>query len=208
MQVQNLNTWDRKEYFQHYRQFDEPYFGVTTELDMNQAYHKCKAENISLTLYYHYLATKVLNEIKEFRYRIKEEKVILYNIIHTGTTVLREDKTFSFVFIPYSSSLENYLKEGKKAIDKVKRSEGLGFNEDTARIDLIHFSTLPWIRFNGLSHARNFKETLSLPKISFGKIYMAGGIRKMPISIHAHHGLVDGYHVGQVVESLQQLLNE
>ncbi|MEL7004699.1 MAG: hypothetical protein AAFN93_18470 [Bacteroidota bacterium] len=30
----------------------------------------------------------------------------------------------------------------------------------------------------------------------------------MPVSIHVHHGLVDGIHVGQYCDLFQKLLNE
>lgn len=31
---------------------------------------------------------------------------------------------------------------------------------------------------------------------------------EMPVSIHVHHGLMDGYHVEKFVEIFQALLNE
>ena len=31
--------------------------------------------------------------------------------------------------------------------------------------------------------------------------------RKMSVSIHVHHGLVDGYHVGKFVELLQKFMD-
>jgi chloramphenicol O-acetyltransferase type A len=33
------------------------------------------------------------------------------------------------------------------------------------------------------------------------------GKRSMPVSIHAHHGLVDGLHVGQYIDCFQELMN-
>ena len=33
------------------------------------------------------------------------------------------------------------------------------------------------------------------------------GKKTMPISVHVHHGLVDGYHVGLFLDALQQLMN-
>ncbi len=30
----------------------------------------------------------------------------------------------------------------------------------------------------------------------------------MPVSIHGHHGLMDGYHIGLFVERVQELWNE
>ena len=207
MQVLNLDNWKRKEHFNHYKQFDEPYFGVTTELDITQAYQKCKAEGISFSLFCHYFVAKVLNEIEEFRYRIKGKEVVVYDRIHVGTTVLRMDKTFSFAFVPYTPSFIHFLQNGKIEFEKVRQTSGLGLNEDTARIDIIHFSTLPWIQFNGLSHARKFGDFGSIPKVSFGKFHDENGVKRMPISVHVHHGLIDGYHIGQAVEALQKLFN-
>ena len=33
------------------------------------------------------------------------------------------------------------------------------------------------------------------------------GVKEMPVSIHGHHALMDGYHVGMFVEKFQNLLN-
>jgi chloramphenicol O-acetyltransferase type A len=47
----------------------------------------------------------------------------------------------------------------------------------------------------------------SCPKISFGKMTNHNGKRTMPVSIHVHHALVDGLHLGQYIDCLQGLLN-
>ena len=72
----------------------------------------------------------------------------------------------------------------------------------------IHFSAIPWVDFTSLSHARSFTFPDSAPKISFGKLTDKDGIKTMAVSIHIHHGLADGYHVGQFVEKFQTLMNE
>jgi chloramphenicol O-acetyltransferase type A len=74
--------------------------------------------------------------------------------------------------------------------------------------NLIHFSALPWINFTSLSHARSFTWPDSCPKISVGKLTEENGEKSMPISVHVHHGLADGYHVGLFLEKLQQFMNE
>ena len=33
------------------------------------------------------------------------------------------------------------------------------------------------------------------------------GIQKMPVSVHVHHGLADGLHVGQFFEKLQEFMD-
>jgi chloramphenicol O-acetyltransferase type A len=74
-------------------------------------------------------------------------------------------------------------------------------------VNLIRFSTLPWLDFSSVSHARDFSKDDSAPRITFGKITDANGRRTMPISIHVHHALTDGMHVAQFVDHLQGLLN-
>ena len=34
------------------------------------------------------------------------------------------------------------------------------------------------------------------------------GIMTMPVSIHVHHALMDGYHVAQFIDKFQKLMNE
>ena len=89
-------------------------------------------------------------------------------------------------------------------IAAVQASAGLRLSEQTGRTDLIHFSALPWVRFTGFTHARSFSHPDSCPKISVGQTYAEGGATLMPVSINVHHGLADGYHVGQFLAAFQR----
>lgn len=73
--------------------------------------------------------------------------------------------------------------------------------------NVIHFSAAPWLHFTALSHARSFSFADSSPKISFGKVLWENEKAMIPVSIHAHHGLMDGYHVGLFVSRFQELMN-
>ena len=74
--------------------------------------------------------------------------------------------------------------------------------------NVIHFSAVPWINFTSLSHARNYKFADSSTKVSIGKFTDENGIKTMPVSIHGHHALLDGYHVGLFADLFQKLMNE
>ena len=74
--------------------------------------------------------------------------------------------------------------------------------------NVIHFSAIPWLDFTSISHARSFSHPDSCPKISFGKMTENNGVKEMSVSIHVHHALMDGYHVGLFVEKFQALLND
>lgn len=204
--ILNRDTWNRKEHFDFFNRFEEPYFGLTFDVDVTNARQFCKENGQPFFLYYHFLATRVINNIEAFRMRIEEEEVVVYEVIHATTTIMREDKTFSFSFIPFKGNLDEFIKDGLAEIERVTSTSGIGIEGDSARLDIIHFSTIPWIPFKGLTHARAFAITDSAPKISFGKITRNGEQELMPVSIFANHALVDGYHIGQFYEQFQELL--
>ena len=204
----NINTWNRREHFEFFNRFDEPFFGITAELDFTKGYDFCKANSIPFFLYYHYQSILAVNKIEEFRYRIKEEEILIYDPIHVTATISRTDNTFSFSFIPFTESFEEFCDMAKMEIEKIRKISGLGLTEDTGRLDVIHFSTVPWISFTGVTHARNFKVKDSIPKITFGKYFRKNDKIYMPISVNVHHGLMDGYHVGKYLQLVEHLMND
>lgn len=203
----DVETWKRKEYFEFYSTFDRPFFGIDTEIKCTNAVKYCKANGYSFFMYYMYQSFVAINEISEFKTRIFENEVRQYDTIHVGTTIGRKDESFGFAFTPFVLSFHDFCDGFKSEIDRVNDSKGLRFNKDTSRLDLIHCSSLPWISFKGLHHATNSSYLDSIPKLTFGKYYENLSEFKLPISVHGHHGLMDGIHVSQFLTKLELLLN-
>ncbi|OJJ13993.1 chloramphenicol acetyltransferase [marine bacterium AO1-C] len=207
MKILDKENWNRKEHFEFFSQCNEPFFGITVEVDVTKAYQQCKANNDSFFLYYHFLSTQAVNEVPEFKYRIKEDNVVVFDQVHTTTTLLREDKTFMFSFLPYTQSFEEFVTAADEEKERAQNSTGLGITENTSRLDTIHYSAIPWINFKGLTHARNFDWVDSNPKISFGKLDKSKEQITMPVAIFVHHGLMDAYHVSLYIDKFQELLH-
>ena len=93
-------------------------------------------------------------------------------------------------------------------IERIQNTTGLftrSFDDD----NLIHFSAIPWLNFTSLSHARSFTFPDSCPKVSFGKMMVSPtGKRTIAMSVHVHHALMDGLHMGQFVDYFQELMNQ
>lgn len=203
-----LATWNRKEHFEFYRRFEEPFHGICVDIDCTSAYETAKRNRTSFFLYYLHRSLVAVNEIEPFRYRIDGDSVIMYNNIHASPTIGRDDGTFGIAFMEFKPDFEEFQSLAKLEIDRIRKGNGLMFNEKTGLPNTIHYSTLPWISFTSLSHARSFSRPDSAPKISFGKIRQSENGRTMPVSIHVHHALIDGCHVGQYIECFQRLMNE
>ncbi|GAB4029703.1 CatA-like O-acetyltransferase [Spirosoma gilvum] len=202
----NSNDWVRKEHYLFFSRFEEPFFGVTIPVNCTIAYRQAKSRNISFFLYYLYRALRAANEVENFRYRINENDVYLYDSVHASTTVNRPNGTFGFSYIDYATNDYEFYENARIEMEKVRQTSGL--LPAVSGESVIHFSALPWLNFTGLSHARSFSFPDSSPKISFGKMTEEGQIKSMPVSIHVHHGLVDGYHVGLFANRFQELLDE
>lgn len=204
----NIENWNRKEHFEFFNQMEEPFFGITTKIDCTIAYENAKKFGVSFFAYYLHKTLIAVNQTENFRYRIIENEVYIFDKIDASATIMREDKTFGFSFIDFQEDLKKFSKDTIQEIERVRKTTGL-FTREFPLINLIHFSTIPWINFTSLSHARNFTFQDSCPKITFGKMTISKkGKRKMAMSIHVHHGLVDGYHIGEFVTLFQKLMNE
>jgi chloramphenicol O-acetyltransferase type A len=208
MKIIDLNVWKRKEHFEFFSQFDEPFFGVVSAIDCTIASHKAKEQGISFFASYLHKSLKAVNAIEEFRCRVLNDQIVIYDSIHASATIAREDDTFAFSFVEFSEKCEPFEIALKKEIEEVQNSSGLRLNEGAVRHDVIHYSSVPWFKFTGLSHARSFTLLDSSPKITFGKIFTKDKRKMMAVSINAHHGLVDGIHVAKFLELFQKLMNE
>lgn len=208
MKIIDTSNWNRKEHYEFFSTFENPFFGITTEIDLTFAYQFCKEHQYSFHHYYHFITTKTLNQIEALKYRIINEKVVLFDTIHTTTTLLKPDHTFIFTFVEHTSTFEAFTQLAKIEFDKAVNAKGLGLTDDTARPDTIHYSTNPWFKFSSIEHPKSSFPSQGNPKITFGKAEFQQEKMTMPISIHAHHGLVDGYHIGLFLDQLQINLNQ
>ena len=202
----DLNSWNRKEHFLFFKQMEEPFYGITTSIDCTKAYAKAKELGVTFFSYYLHKTLSAVNAIENFRYRIIKDEVYVFDVIDASATVMREDTTFGFSYMPFSEEIIGFAKTVQTEIERIQSTTGVFTREYPE--NLIHFSALPWINFSSLSHARSFTWPDSCPKISYGKLIDENGTKSMPVSIHVHHGLVDGYHVGLFLDALQQLMNE
>ena len=202
----DIKNWNRKEHYEFFSTFEEPFFGITTPIDCTIAFEKSKELNISFFIYYLHKTLIAINQIENFRYRIEDGNVFLYDEIDSSATIMRADKTFGFSFMKFNPDLTEFNKIAFAEIERIQSTSGLFTREFPE--NLIHFSAIPWVNFTGLTHSRSFTLPDSCPKISFGKMTTENNKKTMSLAVLAHHGLVDGYHMGMFVEALQNEFNK
>jgi len=202
----DLDSWPRRAVFEFYLPFDKPYFNVCMQLDVTNLLKELKKrKGTSVWLTYHYLALRAANEIEPFRYRLRDGKVLVHDVINGGTTLILPNETFTLVYFDYAESFSKFMEGATKAVEEIKAGDWAfrPRHEDDARI---HCTTLPWMAFTSFSHARRWGRQDSVPKISFGKFITANDRTLMPFSVEVHHSLMDGLHVGRYIALIEEWL--
>lgn len=199
----DLEHWNRKEHFKFFSAFDDPFFGITTLVDFTDIYKRSKEEKKSFFLYSVHFLLKCVNETDNFKLRIEDEQVVKYDFIHVSPTIGREDGTFGFGFFEFDANLDVFIQNAEKEIERVKNSNGLSFSENTGRTDLIRYSAVPWFAFSEMKHAVSFGKGDSVPRISTGKLVENDDKYLLPVSVSAHHALMDGRNVAELIEKLE-----
>lgn len=200
-----LETWSRKAHYLFFKGFDEPFFGVTFNVRVTEGYSYCREEGSSFFIHYLYAVLRAINDIEAFRYRIVDDSPVVFETISISPTIKRDDDTFGFSYMESRDDFKAFKSVAEKEIARVK--EGNDLVPSAENVGTVHFSALPWLRFTSLSHARNYRETDSVPKISVGKLFPEGEELMMPVSVHVNHALADGSHIGAFAERFETYMN-
>lgn len=203
----DLERWPRRASFDFFRGFDKPYFNVCTRLDVTALLALKPRLPGSLWLAYHHLVMRAANEIEPFRWRVEGDRVRVLDVVHASAAVLRHDESIAFAYLAWDPDFARFAAAAGPAVQAVQRGER-PFDPGLDQSAHLHFTTLPWIDFSSFSHARNWGREDSIPKFAFGRLQPDGARTCMAFSVEVHHGLMDGLHVGRMVQMLETRLQD
>jgi len=203
----DTETWSRRDLFRLFKEYDAPSFNICAEVDATRLLDFARARRLSFFVAYHFLSTKVANEVEPFRYRLRGERVLVHGRVDAGAVLLLADESFTFVYFDYTEDFAAFHAEAVRIVERA-RAEPPPLDAREGRDDLVYHSVLPWVSFTSISHARDSRRPSGIPKITFGKYREAGGRVLMPVSVEVHHALMDGLHVGRYFERLQSYFSE
>ena len=77
--------------------------------------------------------------------------------------------------------------------------------DEPGQDNLLYLTAIPWVSFTGFMHPIDFPVD-SVPRFAWGKFFQDGQSLKMPLSVQAHHALMDGLHMGRYFEKVGDYL--
>lgn len=207
MKVIEFKNPHRKKHFEFFKRMDQPHFSLCAPVDITTFIDVLKINQIPFTPSIVYCIGKTANQIAEFRQRIRGEQVVEHELVHPSFTVLTEvSDVFSFCTVNFQNDFPAFLQHALSVIEEMKQKPS--FEDEEGRDDYLFLSSIPWVSFTQMNHAMHYSPSDSVPRIVWGKYYEENGKIKMPLSVQAHHALVDGRHMGQYFELFQSNLFE
>ena len=202
----DFQTWPRYQHYQFFQSYEIPRYNMTFPIDVTNLYRLCKTTQ---TRFYFALMHRIihqLNLIENFRYRIQDGQVFDETIEFVSfTDLIEHTDLFKMVLTPVN--LDPILFE-REAVEASRRQGSTLINPETELVlNTIYVTSFPWAQFTHFTHATKLGNIDSVPRISWSQFVDVNGRKTLNLSVEAHHGLVDGIHLGKFINHLQEDLN-
>lgn len=202
-EVINMENWKRAEHYKFFRYAENPFFGLTYNVDITHFFNIIKEKNLSFYCSMMYAVTLCANKLDDFKYRIEGENVILYKNASPSFRCLEKDTDlFKVVTVDFSNNLLDFISIAKKAEENQTE-----YFKPTTRLDIYDISCIPWISFTHISHTLSADKDDSAPKFTWGEHFSQGEKILLPLSVLVHHSFVDGMTLGKFAKLLQDYLD-
>ena len=202
----DLQTYARRKHFEYFCSLQYPYVGVTQEVDVTEMAQYCKTRRWSFYLAFLHAAALAADGVREFRQRIHNGGIVEYDECPTSHIELLENDTYCYCTLRHHMPMEEYIPYALAAREACRR--GGSIEEDEAVESMYFISTLPWLHYSALIQPVAGAEE-SNPRITWGK-YQEGsdGRKTLPVTVLAHHALVDGIHIAKFYQNLERQMRQ
>ena len=198
----DLDTYPRRDHFNHFCAMAYPYTGVTVDVDVTDLLARCREKGYSFYLMVLHAVALAADDVPEFRRRIDHGGIVEYDECPTSHIELKPDGTYAYCTLRHHMPLADYLTQAEVA--RIAAREGGSIVEEDDVQSMYFISTLPWLHYTQLIQPVACGEE-SNPRITWGK-YQANdkGRMMMPLSVLVHHALADGIHIAKFYEAFNQ----
>lgn len=205
--VVDLSRWKRKEHFEVFQSIAQCTFSQTVQLDITNLLKYTKDQNWKFYPSMIHLIAGLLNKHSEFRMAIKDDSLVTWDVIHPSYTIFHEKtETFSSLWCHYDDDIHHFLK--KFSDNAALYSDCQSYFPKGEFIENIFFiSANPWLSFTSFDFTMSNINNFFAPMFTIGKYYVQDQRVLMPLAIQVHHAVCDGFHVGRLVNELQNICN-
>lgn len=204
MKIINRATWPRNSQYKFFRQVPTPHFSITASVDVGALVNHRKSEGTSIFNAVLFTIMTAVNTIPEFRMRFRGDTIVEHDVVHASPTVPIDNDRFAFCSIEYVPDWDRFDRRCTAALDIAKKQDQL-VEHVNGTDEWIFLSCLPWINFTAMTNPHSGPNDC-IPRITWGKIVEQYSNWTMPVSVQAHHALIDGIHMAKFYQALSEAI--
>lgn len=177
---------------------------MTVKVSALKTFEKAKEEKIPFFNLTVACILEAINEIPEFKRRIKNNTVIEYEKINAVSPIMQKDHSIREIeMIPPSefNSIYEWNEYVQNKKNDIENNQFLVEPEKRDEQPIANFSCLPWIDFESMTNIIASANQI-MPVISWGKLVDG----KIPISLTASHVFIFGWHFKLFYEKVEEYL--
>lgn len=198
----DLDQYDRRQHFEYFSSLQYPYVGITSDVDVSGLARFCKMKNYSFYLTFLHAAALAADGVKELRQRIHNGGIIEYSECPTSHIELLDNNTYCYCTLHHHTALSEYIPYAVKTRNLCRQNGSIDEDDDSESMYFI--STFPWRHYTAMIQPVAGGEE-SNPRITWGKFQGDHrGRMQLPVTLLAHHALVDGIHIAMFYQNLER----
>ncbi len=205
-----LEKWNRRKTYEWFHSFSNSTYSMSVILDVTKLKKHTENTKESFFIDLLYIIVKGLNSIEEFRMRLVNDEVVIYDDIHPAFTVMTNLGTFENVRHKNHKDFKDFYKTSYDHIEKAKQQTEIkkeNYNPQNC-YDEYYITCVPWTNFVQMTHPiPDDKASQCIPRICIGKYEKQDHKYCMTLNITVSHILVDGYPLSKAFNQIQELLN-
>jgi chloramphenicol O-acetyltransferase type A len=201
--MRNIEIEDphRRRHLDFFLGMESPHFSIVSPVPVTPLLEFIADHKLHFTGTIVYLISRVANEVREFRWRIRGNLIVEHDVVHPSFTVDTKDSdVFSFCYVDFDEDYTAFAAALRKAQQLMHGAPSL--EDEAGRDDYLFMSAIPWVHFTGFTHPMHTPSRDSVPRFAWGKVRTTAGEALMPLNVQAHHAVVDGRHMGMFFERI------
>lgn len=199
-----LDSWTRREHFEHYHAQVPCTYSMTTKLDITPLV-EAKARLYPAMLY---LITRAVNRFPEFRMDFDSEgKLGVYGEMHPCYTIFhRDSETFSNLWTEYTEDYSVFCRAYERDLEQFGNNKSM-MAKPGVPANTFPVSMIPWESFDGFNLNLEKGYGYLLPIFTMGRYSENNGRYLLPLSIQVNHAVCDGFHVCRFISALREMID-
>jgi chloramphenicol O-acetyltransferase type A len=190
----------RQKQFDYYRQYRNPFYSMTFELDATALKAFIDHNGYRTYLNLCYFLTRAAQGIEDFRYRLRDGQLVLYERLDPGLTVPAANGGFGWSHFEYDEDVHVF---NRRAAAEWPSPDEPADMTPKDHDNQIYFTAIPGAVFTGFTHTWD-DPSEGAARVAFGQLFERDDRLLVPVGIQVNHIFIDGRALGELTRRAQE----